>query len=51
MLNLELPRDVLKGWKVLVVDDEPDSLDVATLLLEMYGATVFSGVNGIDGLE
>ena len=51
MFNLELPRDVLKGWKVLVVDDEPDSLDVATLLLEMYGATVFSGVNGIDGLD
>jgi len=43
--------ELLKGWKVLVVDDEPDSLDVAKTLLEMYGAQVDSAINGLIGLQ
>jgi CheY-like chemotaxis protein len=43
--------DLLKNWKVLVVDDEPDSLEVAKTLLEMYGAQVESASNGMAGLQ
>jgi len=48
---MPIPRDILKGWTVLVVDDEPDSLDVADRILRRYSATVFTAVNGKDGLE
>jgi CheY-like chemotaxis protein len=41
----------LKGWLVLVVDDEDDSLQVASLLLEMAGATVITATNGREALE
>ena len=41
----------LKGWRVLVVDDEPDSLEVASMLLEMCDAEVLTAENGRDGLE
>ncbi len=44
-------RDILAGWDVLVVDDEPDSLEVATRVLKHYGATVHSATNGREGLE
>jgi CheY-like chemotaxis protein len=36
---------------VLVVDDEPDSLDVASTLLEMVGVSVVTAGNGKEGLE
>ena len=48
---MALPKDALKGWAVVVVDDEPDSLNVVRLLLEMHGATVIGGGNGHEGLE
>ena len=41
----------MAGWTVLVVDDEPDSLDVASTLLEMAGVVVLTARNGKDGLE
>ena len=41
----------LAGWKVLVVDDEPDSLEVAGDLLEMVGVVVLTANNGVEGLE
>src|SRR5687767_11588072 len=47
----ELIKNKLKGWTVLVVDDEPDSLFVAARWLKLAGATVLSAENGKDGLE
>jgi CheY-like chemotaxis protein len=40
----------MAGWTVLVVDDEPDSLDVASTLLEMVGVNVFTASNGKEAL-
>lgn len=45
----KIPR-VMVGWRVLVVDDEPDSLDVARMLLELAGARVLTATNGKEGL-
>jgi CheY-like chemotaxis protein len=44
-----IPR-ALVGWEVLVVDDEPDSLDIAKRLMKMAGATVHTANNGKEGL-
>src|SRR5262249_10254076 len=46
-----IPRTILNGWSVLVVDDEPDSLEVASRLLRHYGATVWLATNGEEALE
>ena len=47
----KIPRNTLQGWDVLVVDDEPDSLEVATMMLRHYGATVHTATTGQEGLE
>jgi CheY-like chemotaxis protein len=44
-------RDILENWTVVVVDDEPDSLEVAVRILRHYGADVQTAVNGADGLN
>lgn len=44
-------RDILDGWDVLVIDDDPGSLDVASRILKHYGATVYQAVDGKEGLE
>jgi CheY-like chemotaxis protein len=44
-------RDILQNWKVVVVDDEPDSLEVAVRILRYYGADVHTASNGADGLS
>ena len=41
----------LQGWLVLVVDDEFDSREVATMMLEDAGAEVFTAENGKQALE
>ena len=46
-----IPRNVLDGWDVLVVDDEPDSLEVASRLLRHYGAQVRTATNGEEALN
>jgi CheY-like chemotaxis protein len=46
----QIPR-VFVGWEVLVVDDEQDSLEVATRLLKIAGATVSIANNGKEALE
>lgn len=38
-------------WRVLVVDDEPDSLELVRLVLNLYGATVFVAENGVEGFK
>ncbi len=43
-------RNILKDWDILVLDDEPDSLDLAKRILKYYGATVHTGINGKEGL-
>lgn len=49
-MTQEFKPGVLNGWDVLVVDDEPDSLEVARLLLIAYGATVIEARNGEEGI-
>ncbi len=44
-------RDILNGWQVLIVEDEPDSLDIATRVLRHYGAEVHSATNGEAALQ
>jgi len=46
-----VPEDILKDWAVLVVDDEPDGVEIVKTLLELYGATVLMAKNGREGLE
>lgn len=41
----------LKGRKILVIDDEPDSLEVVQILLEMYEVDVITATNGQEGLD
>lgn len=47
----DLIKDRFKGWDVLVVDDEPDSLYVVSRWLKLAGASVFTAENGQVGLE
>lgn len=42
---------VFSGWDVLVVDDEADSREVATRLLRLAGANVFSAEDGRQALD
>ncbi len=47
---MSIPRTILKEWDVLVVDDEPDSLEVAQRILRHYGADVRTATNGQEAL-
>ena len=46
-----IPSDLLDGWKIVVIDDEEDSLEIAQIILLEYGATVLTASNGQEGLE
>ncbi len=46
---LTLSPTTLQGWTILIVDDEVDSLDVADMLFQFYGATVLTANNGEEG--
>lgn len=48
---IPLSKDLLKDWDVVVIDDEDDSLEVAQIILEEYGANVLTAINGREGLE
>ena len=41
----------VKGWKILVVDDDEDNRAVAAQYLAFLGAEVRTAENGADGLE
>jgi CheY-like chemotaxis protein len=41
----------ITNWTVVVVDDEMDSIEVVTEVLEFYGATVHTASNGVNALE
>jgi CheY-like chemotaxis protein len=45
-----IPPDLLKDWDVVVIDDEPDSLEVARYILDFYGANVHTATNGKEGV-
>jgi CheY-like chemotaxis protein len=47
----DIPPGFLEGWNIVVVDDEWDSLTVAQIILEFYGAIVRTAENGRDGLK
>ena len=48
---MSLDESVLQGLQILVVDDEPDNLEVVVVLLQMYEVDVLIGSNGQEGLE
>jgi CheY-like chemotaxis protein len=48
-MNL-LNQDLLNGWDIVIIDDEPDSLMVAEIILMEYGANVHTAENGREGL-
>jgi CheY-like chemotaxis protein len=45
------PPNLLKDWDVVVIDDEPDSLEVARYILDFYGANVHTATNGREGVS
>lgn len=47
----QIRRDILKDWHILILDDEPDSLEVARLVLRFYGAVIHTAGNGKEGME
>ncbi len=47
----KVPREILQGWEVVVIDDDANSLDIAERILLHYGATVHTAVNGKEGLS
>jgi CheY-like chemotaxis protein len=51
MNKIDIPADLLADWDIVVIDDEPDSLEVAEIILDAYGANVHTGTNGAEGLE
>ena len=47
---IDLPKDLLQGWDIVVIDDEEDSLLVAQVILDEYGANTHTATNGEEGL-
>jgi CheY-like chemotaxis protein len=45
-----VPPHLLKGWDIVIIDDEPDSLEVARYILDFYGANVHTATNGREGV-
>ena len=46
-----IPTTLLQDWVIVVIDDEPDSLEVARYILDFYGADVHTATNGAEGSE
>ena len=51
MATMEIPANLLEGWDIVVLEDEQDSLEVAEIILNEYGANVHTASNGKDGLD
>lgn len=51
MARMEIPANLLEGWDIVVLEDEQDSLEVAEIILNEYGANVHTAFNGKEGLE
>jgi CheY-like chemotaxis protein len=48
---VESKDHALSGVKVLIIDDEPDNLEVTRLMLSHYRAEVYSASTAAEGLE
>ena len=46
-----IPKDLLANWDILVVEDDPSSMQVASMLLSFYGAEVHAATNGDEGYK
>jgi two-component system, cell cycle response regulator DivK len=46
----KLTPDLIKDWKIVIIDDEPDSLEVARYILDFYGANVYTAADGQEGI-
>lgn len=46
-----MSKTSLDGWKVLVVEDQPDNMLVVKATLEFNGAQVQTAHNGIEGMQ
>lgn len=46
-----LDWDNLESWCVIIIDDEPDNLDLVVETLTFYGVTVHSSNDGEKGIE
>lgn len=46
-----IPKELLRDWDVLVVEDDPSSLQVAATLLSFYGAKVHTAIDGEEGYQ
>jgi CheY-like chemotaxis protein len=44
------PKQIAAGWKLLIVDNEPDNLDLAERMLSFYGAEVRTARHGLEAL-
>jgi two-component system cell cycle response regulator len=49
-MSEQLPRDILQGWDIVLIDDDAPSLEISQILLEHYGASVHTATNGEAGL-
>ncbi len=47
----KIPPDLLAEWKIVVADDEDDSLELARYILTFYGANVHTAVDGDDAFH
>lgn len=50
-LGMDESKNVLEGWKILVVDDEPDALTFIATVLEDHGAVIYQATDGDEALE
>jgi len=48
---MNVDESILQGLQILVVDDEPDNLEVVVVLLQMFDADVLIASNGQEALE
>jgi len=46
-----IPENILSGLNVLVVDDDPDSLELARYILDYHNATVYTAQDGQQALQ
>lgn len=51
MSTPSLPNDLLKGAKILIVDDEEGIRYVLSSTCEMFGATTFTAENGREAIK
>lgn len=50
-MKMSLISSDTKDWTVLIVDDEPDNVNVAQKVLTYNGAVVHVARNGVEGLK